>query len=149
MREILLVIHILAAAAWIGGSAAQMMLVPPLLRAGGETAKTWMTTFVTMGRVFYTPAAIVVLASGVGLVLNSSLYEFEQVFAVIGIVMVLIGGGLGARVYAPKARVAADAFGSGDTATATAAAGLISRAAVVELALLVVTVAAMVYRWGA
>ena len=148
MRDILLIIHILAAAVWIGGATGQAAFGSAVVASSNAAAATWMRRLVRMGQVYYTPAAIVVLASGVGLVLNSSLYEFEHTFVVIGVLMVLIAGGLGGRLYAPKAREAADAYEGGDTTAGNAAAATITRAAYVEMGLLVVTVAAMVYRWG-
>lgn len=148
MREVLLIIHVLAAAAWIGAAGAQFVIMPRMIRAGDGTASTWMETIVQLGRVYYTPAALVILASGVGLVLDSPVYEFEQLFVVIGVAMVLIAGGLGGGVYGPRGREAAAAFAAGDAGTAKTATGTITRVAGVEIALLVVTVASMVYRWG-
>ncbi len=149
MREILLIVHILAAAAWIGLNLAQFVFVPRLVRAGNDAAAAWMGAFVDLGRIYNTPAAIVILASGVGLVIDSAVYEFEHVFVVIGVVMVIIGGVLGARVYAPLGRAAQAAYISDDQGAAQTATEGIIRIGAIETLLLVVTVVAMVNRWGA
>lgn len=148
MRDVLLIVHIVAVAAWIGSNLAQFVIVPAMARRGGEAAVAWMTTFVRLGRIYNTPAAIIVLASGVALVLDSPVYEFEQAFVVIGVVMVLIGGALGGLFYGPRGRSAAEAFGSGDASGGQAESRRIIQMTTVETTLLVVTVAAMVSRWG-
>jgi len=148
MREVLLILHIVAAAAWLGANGAQFLIVPRMMRSGNQAAEAWMTTFVRLGRVYYTPAAIVVLATGVGLVLDSSLYDFENMFVVVGVLMVVVGGALFGAVYAPQGRLAADAYRSGDTSAGQAQTARIIRIGTMETVLLVLTVAAMVYRWG-
>ncbi len=148
MREFLLVVHILAAGAWIGGNVTQFVVTPKLRDRGGESAAAWMSSVVRMGRVLYTPAAIIILLTGVALVLNSELYDFEHAFVVIGIAMVVIGGILGARIFGPKGEEAAAAFAAGDDARAVAVANGAIRWGAVDTGLLIVTVTAMVGRWG-
>lgn len=148
MREVLLIVHIAAVAAWLGASGAQFVILPTMTRRGGETAEAWMTTFVRLGRIYYTPAALLILASGIGLVIDSTLYDFEHVFVVVGVLMVLIGGALGGAFYGPKGRLAAEAYGSGDDQAGRAQSTRIAQVGALEVVLLVVTVAGMVYRWG-
>jgi uncharacterized membrane protein len=148
VRDILLVLHILAVGTWIGGNVTQFVVTPKLRDRGGAAAAAWMRSVVRMGTRLYTPAAILVLLTGVGLVLDSDLYDFEHAFVVIGVAMVITGGVLGARVFGPRAEEAAAAFEAGDGATGVAVVNRSMRIAVLDSALLVVTVASMVGRWG-
>lgn len=149
MNELLLIVHIVAAGTWIGGNVTQFVVTPKLRDRGGEAAAAWMSSVVRMGRLLYTPAAIVLLLTGVALVLTSDFWEFEHAFVVIGIAMVILGGVFGARVFGPRGAEAAAAFDRGDN---TAGAAVVNRTvpyAAVDTALLIVTVAAMVGKWGA
>ena len=65
MREILLVVHILAAMVWVGGAAGQMAFGPAIMKSSDAAASTWLQRMVRMGQVYYTPAAIVVLSPSV------------------------------------------------------------------------------------
>lgn len=149
MREVLLVIHILGAGTWLGANVTQLMVTPRLRDEGGAAAAAWMRSIHKMGTMLYTPAAVLLLITGVWLVIDSSVYDFEQVFVAIGVMMVIIGAVLGARVYGPKAESAAAAFQAGDDAAGSTIVARTSRVGAVETALLVTTIVAMVYRWGA
>ena len=150
MQTTLLIIHILAAAVWLGTSVAQAYATPRLSAEGGSTAATWQHTIVGLGKHVYPPAALVVLITGFGLIgVSDGAYGYGDPFVVIGILMVILGAALGIRVFGPLAEKAAAAFEEGDR---SAAANLISRArsfSIPETALLVFTFVVMVNRWGA
>ncbi len=149
MRTFLLVVHILAAGAWIGANVTQVVVTPRVSKMGGAAAATWMRSTVTMGRVLYTPAAILSLITGVALVIRSnSPYEFEQAFVVIGFVMVVVGAFLGMRIFGPQGEAAADAFEAGDPDRARAIVSRVLGFGYLDSVLLLVTVTAMVAKWG-
>lgn len=148
VRDFLLVLHILAVGSWIGGNVTQFVVTPKLRDRGGAPAGAWMRSVLRMGTRLYTPAAVLVLLTGFGLVLDSDLYDFEHVFVVIGIATVIVAGVLGARVFGPRSEEAAAAFESGDDAAGVAVVNRTIPFAVVDTALVVVTVVAMVGRWG-
>ncbi len=149
MREILLVIHILAVGTWLGANVTQAVVTPKLRAQGGVAAAAWMGSISTMGRVLYTPAAIIILITGFWMVLDSEVYDFEQAFVVIGIATVVIGAVLGMRVFGPKADSAAAEFGSGDDAAGNVVVKSYLPWGVLDTALVVFTIVAMVNRWGA
>ncbi len=149
MRDLLLIIHITAAAVWLGASVTQMVVAPRLTRQSPQVAAAWMTASMGLATKVYPVAGVALLLAGVGLVLQSDVYEFSDVFVGVGFVVVVLGGVLGARVFAPAAEKAADAYRSGDTATASAAMGTISRFGMLDIVLILVAIAAMVMRWGA
>ncbi len=148
MREVLLFIHILAVGAWIGANVTQLIVNPAIQKAGGIAAATWMRQISRMGKALYTPAAIVALVTGVWMVAISDFFDFEHLFVVIGILMVIVGGVLGARVFGPGGRESADLHESGDTKAAAAVDSRLRMWAFVDSALLVFTVYVMVEKLG-
>lgn len=146
MREALLFVHVVAAATWIGAGITQLVVGPAMQRKGGAVAAAWMRQTVRLGKVLFSPAAIVVLLSGVWMVLRETVYEFEQAFVVIGIVAVVLGAFLGMRVYGPYGEELAGRYETGEIAGAEhrrlfAIAGA-------EMVFLLFTVWAMVTRLG-
>jgi len=145
MHGLLLWIHILAAAVWIGAATAVVYLAPRMAQ-NATTGQVFATAWVAMGRKLFTPAAIVSLATGIGLVFDGTT-SFSAGFVSIGFLMVVIGGVVGARVYAPAGRQIAAAHESGaETAALYARVRTIN---LVELALLAFTVYAMATKLGA
>jgi uncharacterized membrane protein len=110
VREFILFIHILAAGTWLGANVAQVVVNPVMGRIGGAPAASWMCQTVRMGTILYTPTAIVALVTGIFLVVNSAQWKFEQPFVALGFITVIVGGVLGARVFGPLGRKAADLY---------------------------------------
>lgn len=145
MHGLLLWIHILAAAVWIGAATAVVYLTPSMAQ-NAVTGKVFATQWVAMGRTLFTPAAIVSLATGIGLVVDGTT-RFSATFVSIGFSMVIIGALIGIKVNAPAGRQIAAAHESG-----AETAGLYARVrtiGLVELALLAFTVYAMATKLGA
>jgi len=148
MQEFLLVLHVIAAGAWIGTNVVQLATTRRMISRGGAQAATWMESVVYWGRVIYTPAAIVILATGVGMVLNSDLYEFSNAFVSIGFLAVIVGAALGMTVFAKGGERAASAFASGNDEAGRAAATATMPWGMLDSLVLVVAVVAMVSKWG-
>jgi hypothetical protein len=146
--DLLLFVHIAAVAAWIGAGITQLIVTPALQQTGGITAAAWMRQTVRLGRILLSPAAILVLISGVWMVVREDVYEFEQAFVVIGFIAVATGAFLGMRVYGPMGRDIADLHESGESAQAGEKHRRIATLGLAEIALLLFTVWAMVSRWG-
>ncbi len=102
-----------------------------------------------LGRVLYTPAAVVALITGLWLVVISDFFTFDDVFVALGIAMVVIGAVLGMRVFGPGGREAASLHEAGDATGAAAVHSRLFKWALVDSALLVVTIYAMVEKIGA
>jgi uncharacterized membrane protein len=148
MGEALLFVHIVAVATWIGAGITQLVVGPSMQRKGGPAAAAWMRQTVRLGKVLFSPAAIVVLISGVWMVLREPVYEFEQVFVVIGIVAVLLGAFLGMRVYGPGGEELADLHEAGETADVRVKHRRLLTIGAAEIVFLLFTVWAMVTRLG-
>jgi uncharacterized membrane protein len=149
MVETLLIIHILAAAAWIGGGLLNGYIGPKMAQAGGETALNWLGAVVLAASRYFIPAGTVTLLSGVGLVLVDDAYDWSAPFVWIGIAVVVVVLGLVSTVLAPSGKRALAAARAGDFPTVglnARKAALTGRVAVI---LLILTEIAMVLRLGA
>lgn len=149
MRNTLLVLHILGAATWLGANITQAIATPHFVKAGGEAAAQWWKTTVAMGRVLYPPAAVLVLISGIFLVTTSDGgYQFSDWFVSVGLAMVIIGTIVGITVFGPKGERAAELRAQGDSTGALAPEAAIRNFGMLDTILLLLTVVAMVTRWG-
>jgi hypothetical protein len=150
VTEFLLIIHILSAAAWIGGGLLSAFVAPRLARSGIDGATlAWARVAAEAGAKYFNPAGILTALSGVGLVLTSDLYDWSDTFISIGLGVVIAAGLIGAFVHRPGAGKMITALEAGDR-TAAAAEG--KRAAiwgVVTSVLLIVAVVVMVLKTGA
>lgn len=148
MGELLLLVHIVAVGAWLGANMTQLVVTPALQRTGGAPAAAWMRQTVRIGKAIVSPAAVVLLITGFWMVLRDSLYDFEQTFVVIGVLMVIVGSVLGMRVFGPGGREAAGLHEAGDTAAVGKAHQRLAMFGAIDTALLIFTIWAMVTRLG-
>lgn len=149
MRTTLLFLHVLGAGTWLGANITQAIAAPQFVKAGGETAARWWQMTVRMGRVLYPPAVAVILLSGIFLITTSNGgYEFADRFVSVGFAMVIIGGVLGVTYFGPRGERAAERRQSGDAAGAAPIEQGLARVGLLDTALLVITILAMVSRWG-
>lgn len=148
MTSVLLYIHILAAGAWIGTSVVQAVTNDRMSRESDEVAVGWLKAVVRWGTVIYAPAAVLVLVSGIWMVaISNEVYRFESLFVVIGFGMVVIGVYFGNRIFGPLSLKAAGLRAKGEDAGPVY--GRLRIFGLIDMILLLVTVAAMVGRWGA
>jgi uncharacterized membrane protein len=148
VHNVLLFIHILAAATWLGANVTQLVVNPIMQKTGGAAAAAWMRQTARMGVVLYTPAGAVALITGFWMVFREPQYEFEQFFVALGILTVIVGAVLGARIFGPLGRKAADLHESGDEQEAIAVDNRLTTWAFVDTALVVFTIYAMVSKLG-
>ncbi|MDJ0952154.1 MAG: DUF2269 family protein [Acidimicrobiia bacterium] len=148
MGKILLFVHIAAVATWVGAGVTQLVVNPAMHRAGGATAATWMRQTVRLGRVLFSPAAVIVLITGVWMVIRESIYDFEQAFVVIGVIAVVLGAFLGIRVYGPGGTEVAELHEAGDAAQAGQKLSRLLTIGAAEMGFLLFTIWAMVDRLG-
>lgn len=149
MTELLLWLHILAAAAWFGTGVASNIGDRMISSETAEARAAWYRVILRFGQLVNTPAAVLVLITGVLLVVDIPEYGFGSTFVSIGFLAVIVGAGLGMAVYGPKSREAAAALDNGDTTGAATAIARIRQAWLLDLLVLTVTIAAMVWNWGA
>jgi len=147
MTNVVLWLHIVAAGAWIGTNVVRAV-APPLLADGGPLVKaTWARTVAGFSRRIYNPAAVVLLLTGIELV-RSLNYSYGNLFVLIGIGMVIVGGALGGMVFAPSGRSLADAVEAGDDGAVRRLDGKIRTFGILDTVLVLFTVYAMVASLG-
>lgn len=148
MYEVLLILHILGAGTWIGASVVQWVTTNRLTARGGEAAASWHETIAWWGRVVYSPAAIVLLATGIALVIDVG-YDWGATFISIGFLAIIAGAAIGITKLAKGSERAAAAFSAGDNAAGEAAIKATMPWAALDSAIVLLAVVSMVYRWGA
>ena len=114
MRDVLLTIHILAAAGYIGGGAYSLFVLPGSVREMG--LKTAMAKDQSLGNKFFGTTVGVLLLSGIGLILDSDVYGWGDTFVLIGIGVIVVSGIIEGVSLAPATKRLVEA---GDESPAT------------------------------
>lgn len=148
MEETLLIIHILSAAAWIGGSMFLGFAGPRMASSGGPAAGAWIAVALTSVTRFFTPVALLTAASGIAMVLLLDEWDWAHTFVWVGLgVFVLaLTIALGNNVPAMKAALSAAREGNMEQAAANGRKLVRGGSAIVIL--LMLAEVAMVLRLG-
>lgn len=145
-RDILLVLHIAGAGAWLGANLVQAVVPPAAARLGTAALAGWYRLTSVLARRLYIPAAISILVTGVLLVLENEAYGFGSTFVTIGMAMIVIGAVLGAVVFGPGGDAAAAAVESGDESRIRSAVARVTTFGLVDTLLILITITVMVLR---
>lgn len=147
-RNLLLVLHIAAAGAWLGANILQA-IIPGILGPVSPAAAKWFRATEKLSRSFYIPVGVTVLVTGILLVLHSTVYGFGSVFVTIGFAAVIIGAVLGSTVFGPKSTEIAEAIESGDNERANRVRATTGQFGVLDTLVVLFTIYAMVSKLGA
>lgn len=147
LRDVMLILHIVGAGTWLGANLVQFTLARPARAGGPEVAAAWARMAANMGTTLYMPAGLLVLATGVVMVLNSSVYSFGSTFVTIGLGVVIVGAVLGPTVFMPGGHRIAEAIEASDHSSATTAQRRVTRFAVLDTLLVLFAIVVMVLRW--
>lgn len=148
MNDFLLIIHVLAAATWIGAGALSGFVGSRMAREGGPAALSWARVSREAGLKVFNPAGLLTALSGVLLVVFSEVYDWADTFVTVGLTVVVITAIIGGVVHRPDSDRMVTALESADHETA---ASIGKRAAIwgaVTMALLIVAVSVMVLKTG-
>lgn len=148
MRDLLLVLHIVGVATWLGANMVQFLSTKRLVAQGSQVAAAWTGMTLLWGRILYMPAAILVLITGTWLVIDSEWAEFSHTFVSVGFTVIIVSAILGMVVIAKTARRAISAFGAGDDAAGNAEINKLIPWAALDTVLIVIAIFAMVGTWG-
>ena len=148
MRTGLLVLHITGVAAWLGANVVQLVLSPRFAREPAAVAAAWTRQTIWLGQRYYNVAGALILLTGVALVLDGD-WSWSAGFVAVGVTVVVVGGLLGVLGFAPVAESRASALESGDRAAASRAQGRLIPLALLDTALVLTAVLAMVDKWRA
>ncbi len=147
--KLLLVLHIIAVALWLGSNLSMGLGSGRAVTASAEVNAWWASVQGYLGRTLKNLAFVVLLLSGIGMVVMSDdVIKFSAPFVSIGFLVVIIGGALGGMVFAPGTRNIAESSSNGDTAGAKATIDKLGMFGAVESLLVVVTILFMVFQWG-
>ena len=97
MRDLLLILHILAAAAWIGATLFYTTAAPALARRAGT--RGFLEAVDEIGGKYFGVAVGVLFLSGAGLVSTSDNFGWGSLFVWIGIGVILVDGALDGLVF--------------------------------------------------
>jgi hypothetical protein len=147
-RTLVLALHIAAVAAWLGANFVQLVLTPRFARGPANVAAAWTRQTIWLGERYYTAAGGVIAVTGVILVLDND-WDWSSGFIWVGIAVIVIGAVLGVTAFGPLATRRAEALEAGDAPAADAAQGRIIPLALLDTALVLLAVLAMVHKWGA
>jgi len=114
MHETLLIIHILSAAAWIGGTFFLGFAGPRMGRAGGPAAGAWIGLVLQAVPRFFLPVSLLTLASGLLIVTNEEQWNWSDPFVGIGIAAVVIALSIAFLNNVPTLKAMIEAANSGD-----------------------------------
>lgn len=99
MYEVLILIHILAGIAWIGGGLVQQLAVTQARKRGGPLeADRQIVGLEWMERFIYIPAPVLVLVTGLTMVIVNDGWDFSQMWVYLAIGLAVVAGVLGGAV---------------------------------------------------
>ena len=124
------------------------MLSPRYAKASAEVAAAWTRQTIFLGQRYYGPVGGLIGVTGVLLVLDGD-WSWSSGFIWVGVVVIVIGAVMGVAVFGPLAQRRAVALESGDTASADRTQRSIVGFALVDTALILLAIAAMVHKWQA
>ena len=148
LRDILLVLHIAGAGTWLGANIIQAIAPSMTAKQGPQAVAGWYRVAADLGTRLYMPAAILILATGIGMVLGDDAFSFGSTFVTIGFGMIVVGTLFGIVIFTPGSHRAAEAVESGDQSAIKSASGRLAAFGTVDTLLLLFTITAMVLRLG-
>jgi uncharacterized membrane protein len=145
LYEPLLFVHVLAAVAWVGGALVVVVVLEVARRSGDRAHVVRMLHYDDrLGPIYYIPAALLVVAAGVGLVLEGP-WSFGDGWVLAGIGLLVAAFAVGVAFFLPagKRLNAAVAAHGAESDEAAARVDRIRTVAWADLALLVAAVFVM------
>jgi len=146
--EVLLFVHIVAVSVWLGGS---IMLAFVSGRVQGTGDAAFRARFAKAAGVVgpvIGVSAILVLASGVWMVLDSDTIEISQLWVWLGLALFLLSAIVGAAYLGPASNRIVGALEGGQIEEADRRAGVFNLVSRLDTLLLLVIVGLMVFKPG-
>jgi hypothetical protein len=141
-------LHIAAVAGWLGANYVQLLLARRFARSDQLSALAWTRASMWLGQRYYPVVAVVILASGVLLVLDND-WSWGAGFVWVGLSVVVLGGVIGGAVLAPLTDQLIKALEGGDITEADRRQRRIVTVGLLDTALILIAVLAMVHKWKA
>jgi hypothetical protein len=148
VRTLLLALHITAIASWLGADVVQHAMRHRWNKETSEAREAWARMVFWLHDRYYAVVVAVIVVTGIALVQHEH-WGWSSKFIWVGIAAIVAGATLGGIGLKGLAKKRIDALEANDTQGAAAAE---RRAVPIELfltAFVLVTVVAMVHKWGA
>jgi len=120
LSDVLLLVHIVAAMAWLGGGFLASVFASRMKTADPEHRIGFARLMQKASVGLFLPSAVIVLAMGTWMVIDSDVYEFDQMWISIGFGIVLITGAMAPFFFKPTIGRSIEAMQAGDAAKAGA-----------------------------
>lgn len=148
MYDVLKFLHIVAAIVWVGAGFWTGFFGARVAAAKDPArAQTFAADMAVASRIIMA-SAVLVLVFGAWMVVIEDAWAWEQLWIVLGIAAVAVGGVMGAAFFAPNTQKALDAFEDGRIPDAIATMRKIGMGSRALTVLLLVVVFSMVAKWG-
>ena len=146
--ELLLTLHVLAAAAWFGAALLALVLVELAARAGDLRGVVWLGEYDdALAKFLFIPASLVTLAAGLLLVLDGPWSFSEHGFTLVGLAVFAATFALGLGVIVPAGNRLRDAGRAGaDEASLEPLVHRYRNLSRIDVLLLTVVVVAMAWK---
>jgi uncharacterized membrane protein len=148
LSDVLLFVHIVAAMAWLGGGVLGSVMASRMKTADPEHRLGFARFMRKASTGLFMPAAIVVLLAGTWLVIDSDVFEFDQLWISIGFGIVLITAAMGPLFFKPTLVKGIAGMEAGDGPAVGAAMQRLGIGSRVALVLEFIAVWAMVVKPG-
>jgi uncharacterized membrane protein len=148
LTDVLLFVHIVAAMTWLGGGVLVAVIGGRLKTADPEHRLGFARLMQRASTGLFMPAAILVLAAGVWMVLDNDVYGFDQTWISIGLGVVAVTAAMAPLFFKPNVTRGIAAMEAGDGPAAGAAMQRVAIGAWVALILEFIAVWAMVVKPG-
>ncbi len=143
LRDVLLFLHILGAAGWIGGGAFGIFVMARFAKAGGEERGRSMEFMLEKATPYGIVVFLLTVLSGVGLVLTQERWGWGDTFVLFGIGAIIVEGTWESAVARKKDQALIDAV-KNDSPNRLAVLRSWYRTAWVDVTILLVALWAMV-----
>jgi uncharacterized membrane protein len=148
LYEVLLFIHIVAVAAWVGGSIMLAFVSGRIQRTGDAAFRARFAKAAGVVGPVIGVSAILILASGIWMVLDSDTIELSQVWVWLGLALFFLSGIVGAAFFAPASDRIVKALEAGQVQEADRRARTFNLVSRLDTLVLLVIVGLMVFKPG-
>ncbi len=147
MRTLLLTAHLIGVGAWLGANLTQLFLARFYAQQNGDGRLAWVRATTLMARRYYNVAGIVIGVTGVSLVLHGK-WGWDSGFIWVGVAVLVIGGVVGVAHFVPTGERQIEAIERNDRTLLARLDRRVISVAVIDTALVVLAMLAMVDKWG-
>jgi uncharacterized membrane protein len=148
LYELLLFVHIVAVAVWVGGSIMLGFVSDRIQRTGDAVFRARFARAAGIVGPLIGFSAVLVVASGIWMVVDSDRIELSQVWVWLSLGLFLLSAIVGAAYFAPASNRIIEALDGGQVEEADRRAGAFNLVSRLDTLLLLVIVGLMVFKPG-